>query len=923
MKLSYSLGQVLGSVYSGGSLAFLPDGNGLVSPVGNKLVIYHLNNGRSEALDLEVDYNVANVCLSPNGSLLLMSTQSTQIYLVSLLSGTVLQRKDFKQMGETINDLQFSPDGRYYAVCGSHQVVVYLTPGVAIKGYGRQLSAFKTHKIIKSSFDETCCLSWSLDSKLLIVGSKDFIIRIFAIDRSIENMGQSVTLSGHTDQIVSTFFSNSSPNELSIYSVSRNGQLFIWESNYTSFEHFSKPSEDKMMLRYTKQKNKMMLRYTKQKSHYFNTDLQKTYSTLRLTASQYNPKLKLLVVGFSNGSFMLYEMPAITLIHSLQLSNNGSISSICVNPSGEWIAIGSAIGSGNKHDIENELNSESQLIVWEWESESFILKQSGYSTGVTNLCQSIAYSPDATVVASGGTDGKVKIWNAFSGFCISTFSEHKGPVTCLEFVPAKNGKVLISASLDGTVKAFDLNRYRNFRTLTSPTDGSKAAQFMSLAVDQLGGDFIACGSQNMFEIFLWSLQTGRMLETLSGHEAPVSGLKFSPTSNILVSCSWDQTVRIWSLFEGSKCTREVVRLGSDALAVAFRGDGQQFAVSTLNGDICFYDSQSGEQMGVGIEGKNDLGTSHYEREVVADKNKYFATLQYSMDGTFIMGAGKSKHICIYHVMEKLLVKKFTITWNLSMDGLYDYISSRKLSEFGFNLSLIKSRDQESSYAPISLPGVSKSDFSDRSVNPIIAVFDIKFSPTMRTFAFASTEGIMIYTLDNCNSFDPFQLETHITPNSCRQLLNTNQFCESLMQALKLNDQNLIEEVVERVPIEEIPFICTTLPNNYVEKFLHSIALSLESTKHIEFYLKWCQRLLSHNGTALKANNSVEAMAPTLRLLQHNLSRHFDNLSKICEHNKYSLRLIQVLSLHNMTIEDMENNEDNERQLDEDLDAIND
>ncbi|CAG2163425.1 unnamed protein product [Oppiella nova] len=907
MKLSYRLGQVLGSVYSSGTLEFVPSGDRLVSPVGNKLVMYDLKSGKSEALAVEVEYNVMNVCLSPNGSLLLVSTQNTQIYLISLMSGSVLQRKDFKRIGQTINDLKFSPDGKYYAVCGSQQVVVYLSPGVVLKGCGRQLSAFKTHKIIKSSFDETCCLSWSSDSKLLLIGSKDYIIRVYPIDRRIQNMGQSVTLSGHTDQIVSAFFSNSSPNELSIYSISRNGQLFVWDSNYSSLEEFSTPNEDKQLLR-----------YSKEKSHYLNTDLQKTYSTLRLTASQYNPKLKLLVVGFSNGSFMLYEMPDITLIHSLQLSNNGSISSIAVNPSGEWIAIGSAINSGNKYDIENELNSESQLLVWEWESESFILKQSGYSTGVTNLCQSIAYSPDATILASGGTDGKVKIWNTFSGFCISTFNEHKGPVTALEFVPGKNGKVLISASLDGCVKAFDLNRYRNFRTLTAPSE-SKPAQFISLAVDQLGGDFIACGSQNMFEIFLWSLQTGRLLESLSGHESPVSGLKFSPTSNTLVSCSWDQTIRIWGLFEGSKCTREVVRLGSDALAIAFRGDGQQIAVSTLSGDICFFDPQTGQQMGVGIEGRNDLGTAHYERELVSDKNKYFSTLQYSVDGTYIMGAGKSKHICIYHVMEKMLVKKFTITWNLSMDGLYDYISSRKLSEFGFNLSLIKDRDQESSYASISLPGVAKSDFSDRSVNPIIAVFDIKFSPTMRTFAFASTEGIMIYTLDKCNAFDPFQLEQHITPNSCRLLLDANQFCEALMQALKLNDQKLTEEVIERVPIEEIPFICLTLADNYVEKCLKSIAIGLQSTKHIEFYLKWCQTLLSQNGTTLKTNSSVEVMAPTLRLLQHNLTTHFDGLSKVCEHNKYMLRFIQVLSTHNTSTDqpmDHNHSEDNEDNEDE-------
>ena len=395
-----------------------------------------------------------------------------------------------------------------------------------------------------------------------------------------------------------------------------------------------------------------------------------------------------------------------------------------------------------------------------------------------------------------------------------------------------------------------------------------------------------------------------------GHESPVSAVKFSPISNTLVSCSWDRTVRIWDLFEGSKCTREVIQLGSDALAIAFRGDGHQFAVATLSGDINFFDPHSAEQMGVGIEGKNDLGSVHYEKEEVSDKNRYFSSLHYSIDGSYIMAGGRSKHICIYHVMEKILVKKFFITMNQSMDGFFDYINSRKKAEFGFNLATIKSRDEESSFAAISLPGVAKNDFSERSLNPIIAVFDLKFSPTMRTFAFASTEGVMIYTLDNSMAFDPYQLEADITPVSCRSLLNTNKYCDALMQALKLNEQKLVEEVIESVPIEEIKFICLTFPLSYVEKCLKALAVGLESTRHLEFYLKWCQTLLYQNGTALKTSSSAETIAPTLRLLQQNLSRHFDNLSKVCDHNKYFLRLINILAKHNENEEEMESEDSN-------------
>ena len=64
-----------------------------------------------------------------------------------------------------------------------------------------------------------------------------------------------------------------------------------------------------------------------------------------------------------------------------------------------------------------------------------------------------------------------------SGFCFVTFAEHAAPVTAVAFLPSSSAAV--SASLDGTVRAWDLLRYRNFRTLTTPSP----VQFASLAVD--------------------------------------------------------------------------------------------------------------------------------------------------------------------------------------------------------------------------------------------------------------------------------------------------------------------------------------------------------------------------------------------------------------------------------------------------------
>lgn len=50
----------------------------------------------------------------------------------------------------------------------------------------------------------------------------------------------------------------------------------------------------------------------------------------------------------------------------------------------------------------------------------------------------------------------MKLWNTSSGFCFVTFSEHSSAVTGVTF--SSSGKVVVSASLDGTVRAFDLHR---------------------------------------------------------------------------------------------------------------------------------------------------------------------------------------------------------------------------------------------------------------------------------------------------------------------------------------------------------------------------------------------------------------------------------------------------------------------------------
>ena len=108
------------------------------------------------------------------------------------------------------------------------------------------------------------------------------------------------------------------------------------------------------------------------------------------------------------------------------------------------------------------------------------------------------------------------------------------------------------------MRAFDMNRYRNFRTFTTP----QPVQFSSLSIDS-SGELVAAGGFDVFDIFVWSVQTGHLVQTLSGHEGPISSICFSPSVlPVLTSGSWDKTVRTWDVME-AKGTREVYNLNQD------------------------------------------------------------------------------------------------------------------------------------------------------------------------------------------------------------------------------------------------------------------------------------------------------------------------------------------------------------------------
>lgn len=114
----------------------------------------------------------------------------------------------------------------------------------------------------------------------------------------------------------------------------------------------------------------------------------------------------------------------------------------------------------------------------------------------------------------------------------------------------------------------------------------------------------------------------------------------------------------------------------------------------------------------------------------------FSKLCYSADGKCILAGGQSKNVCIYHVEEGLLLKKFEITQNRSLDAMDDFINRRKLCEWG-NMLLVEERsDGTPGSQPLRLPGARHGDMSARATKPEVRVLSLEFSPTGILLAYA-------------------------------------------------------------------------------------------------------------------------------------------------------------------------------------------
>ncbi|XP_078394055.1 notchless protein homolog 1 [Cetorhinus maximus] len=315
-----------------------------------------------------------------------------------------------------------------------------------------------------------------------------------------------------------------------------------------------------------------------------------------------------------------------------------------------WSPDGKKLASGCKN---------SQIFLWDPSTGKQIGKVlTGHSKWITYLCwEPLHINPQCRYLASASKDGSIRIWDTVLGRCDKILTGHTQSVTCVKW---GGDGLIFSSSQDRTIKVWRAQDGVMCRTLQGhahwvntmalstdyvlrtgafePAEATIVPQDRNDSLEELkqkalqryeqtrgqGQERLVSGSDD-FTLFLWTpAEDKKPLARLTGHQALINEVCFSPDTRLIASASFDKSVKLWDGRTG-KYLASLRGHVSAVYQIAWSADSRLLASGSSDSTLKVWDVKT-RKLSVDLPGHAD--------EVYA--------VDWSPDGQRVASGGKDK-----------------------------------------------------------------------------------------------------------------------------------------------------------------------------------------------------------------------------------------------------------------------------------------
>jgi len=215
-----------------------------------------------------------------------------------------------------------------------------------------------------------------------------------------------------------------------------------------------------------------------------------------------------------------------------------------------------------------------------------------YLKGHINKVTCVHFSGDSRHAVSGSLDGKLIVWDCWTGNKMQVIPLRSAWVMTAVF--SDSGNMVACGGMDNCLTIYDLNNRdtngvaKMLREIVGYEGFLSSARF-------LDDNSLVTGSGDM-KVMHIEVETGTKLLDMKGHNGDVAALSLCPTeNNTFVTGSVDRTARIWDL-RTPGCTQTLWGHESDVNSVSFHSSGVMFVTCSEDKTVRLWDIRSDQEV---------------------------------------------------------------------------------------------------------------------------------------------------------------------------------------------------------------------------------------------------------------------------------------------------------------------------------------